>query len=159
MQLFFLRHGHAEPAVGITDFERQLTPEGVSRLQVAATVMERLDLGITHLMSSPRTRANQTATVIAQRLGLAVSIHEELNFGFNHRLVEQLVMGLPPDSHVMLVGHEPTFSTVINDLTGATVEMKKGGLARVDMMSRSPIRGVLVWLVAPKVFDVLGQDA
>jgi hypothetical protein len=33
--------------------------------------------------------------------------------------------------------------------------MKKGGLARVDLMSSQSPRGILVWLIAPSVFAVL----
>ena len=32
----------------------------------------------------------------------------------------------------MLVGHEPDFSRAIQHLTGARVDLKKGGLAAVD---------------------------
>ena len=33
---------------------------------------------------------------------------------------------------VLLVGHEPDFSHAVYDLTGARIDMKKGGLAAVD---------------------------
>ena len=33
---------------------------------------------------------------------------------------------------MLLVGHEPDFSRAVHDLTGARVQLKKGGLAGVD---------------------------
>ena len=33
---------------------------------------------------------------------------------------------------VLLVGHEPDFSDAIGDATGASVKLKKGGLAAVE---------------------------
>jgi phosphohistidine phosphatase SixA len=57
----------------------------------------------------------------------------------------------------MFVGHEPDFSTTIASLVGGRVAMKKGGLARVDIISSQPqpLLGELVWLIAPKVFERL----
>jgi hypothetical protein len=46
-------------------------------------------------------------------------------------------------------------SDTVGELTGGQVVMKKGGLARVDIHSRAPLRGALVWLIAPRVFEAL----
>ena len=56
----------------------------------------------------------------------------------------------------LVVGHEPDFSGTISALIGGgSVVMKKGGLARIDVVSRHPLRGSLVWLIAPKVYERL----
>jgi hypothetical protein len=56
----------------------------------------------------------------------------------------------------MLVGHEPDFSAVISALTGGSrIELKKGGLARVDIMDPATLEGVLVWLLPPHISDPL----
>ena len=52
----------------------------------------------------------------------------------------------------MFVGHEPDFSTTISSLVGGRVVMKRGGLARIDIVSPQPLLGELVWLIAPKIF-------
>jgi phosphohistidine phosphatase len=71
--------------------------------------------------------------------------------------VRSLTAALPDDANVMFVGHEPTFSMVVRELTGAFIDMKKGGLARVDLETRQAMRGSLVWLIAPRVFDTLSD--
>ena len=43
---------------------------------------------------------------------------------------EALAAGLGDE--VLLVGHDPDFSTAVHDLTGAQVRMKKGGLAGIE---------------------------
>ena len=53
---------------------------------------------------------------------------------------EALAAGLGDD--VLLVGHDPDFSTAVHSLTGAQVRMKKGGLAGID-------RGELMVLMRP----------
>jgi phosphohistidine phosphatase len=52
----------------------------------------------------------------------------------------------------MLVGHEPDFSETIRALIGGgRVVCKKGGLARVDLLSdAATLSGQLVWLIPPK---------
>jgi len=46
-------------------------------------------------------------------------------------------------------------STTISSLTGARIVMKRGGLARIDIISPQPLLGELVWLLAPRIFDEL----
>ena len=53
---------------------------------------------------------------------------------------------------VMLVGHEPDFSSLIGALTGGSqVLMKKGGLGRVDIERLEHGAGTLTWLLPPRV--------
>ena len=65
----------------------------------------------------------------------------------------------------MVVGHEPNFSEFLGGLisepeTPASINLKKGAVARVDMNHR---RGELRWILTPKVvralFEVTGRKA
>jgi phosphohistidine phosphatase len=154
MKLYFLRHAEAEE-MATSDHERQLTLRGRERLATAARVIRKLRVKPARIYSSPRIRAQQTAEIVAQQLGTKIEIREEVNFGFNVVAVETLISSLSDDSEVMFVGHEPSFSMTVGELTGGTVEMKKGGLARVDLTAQRPLRGTLVWLITPGVFDML----
>ena len=53
--------------------------------------------------------------------------------------VAELTAGL---EHVLLVGHDPSFSMTLHDLTGAQARMAKGGLAAIK-------KGELVVLLRP----------
>ncbi len=154
MQLYFLRHGEAED-YNEDDHNRALTTIGKSRLQTAAQVMRRLKFNLTHIYTSPRIRALQTAQIVGKELGIDPHITELLNYGFNLNALTQLIASSPDDSQVMLVGHEPTFSQTIAHLTGGHVNMKRGGLVRIDVPKAHLNSGILVWVVAPKVFDSL----
>jgi hypothetical protein len=45
----------------------------------------------------------------------------------------------------------------VGELCGGDVVMKKGSFARVDIYApAAPLRGQLIWLIAPKVFDAVG---
>lgn len=158
MRFYFFRHAEAEPSLS-NDFERRLTRRGTSRTEVAGQVLLRLGIKPTRIFSSPRIRALQTAEILSDILDVEVEIEDGLDFGFNLRVVEDLVEDVDVDGQVMFVGHEPSMSAVVGQLTGGDVAMKKGGMARVDVtFFASPLAGELVWLIAPKVFDALGDD-
>jgi phosphohistidine phosphatase len=155
MKLFFLRHAQAEDG-DTDDFHRKLTERGARRTATAAQVMRSLNIRPARIFSSPRVRAYQTAEIVANQLKMKVEIREEVGFGFDIQAVGDLIADLNPANEIMFVGHEPSMSMAVQGLTGASVAMKKGGLARVDLFDYAVLEGTLIWLIAPKVFDVLG---
>ncbi|HEX2620778.1 MAG TPA: histidine phosphatase family protein [Phototrophicaceae bacterium] len=155
MKLYFLRHAHAEDGKGISDHERKLTPGGIKAASSVSRLMVALQLKPTRVFSSPRVRASQTADIIAAPLGVTVEVREELNFDFNISAASNLTRKLSDDDSILFVGHEPSLSITIGEITGGRVEMKKSGLARVDTIGRLPLRGQLVWLLTPKVISSL----
>ena len=157
MKLYFLRHGEAED-LAPTDHGRELTERGKERVAKSAQVLKRLGIAPKVIYSSPRIRAKQTAEIIAEALGMEIIITEDVNFGFNTSNLKSLIKKLSTSDEVMFVGHNPDMSQVVHKMTGASVGMKKGGLARVDVVNDKAQRGDLVWLIAPKVFDVLYEQ-
>lgn len=157
MRLYFLRHGEAEDmSSAISDHERRLTAKGIERIQTAAKVLLHLNVKPTHIYTSPRVRALQTAEIVAKELEKKAEVNDAVNFNFNLPAVEALIAELDDADEVLFIGHEPTMSKVVGELTGGNVVMKKGGLARVDaVIPTSPLRGQLIWLIAPKIFDAL----
>jgi phosphohistidine phosphatase len=156
MELYFLRHGDAgsrEEWSG-SDAERPLTPGGAARMERIGAALSLLALPLELVLSSPLARARQTAEIAARRLALrdVLKVDRRLAPGFG---VDEL-SGILQDHRglraLMLVGHEPDFSTVISACTGGgAVEVKKGGIARVDIESPASPRGTLVWLVPPRL--------
>jgi phosphohistidine phosphatase len=152
MKLYFLRHGIADwpdwdPA---RDHERPLTKDGVKKMKEQARALADLDVKIDAVLASPYTRAYQTADIVAGKLCLEVKTEPRLAPGFNTEKLKAIVAAFDDDQALLLVGHEPTFSMVIADITGGgRVQMKKGTLARVDV--NRELQGELVWLLPPKV--------
>jgi phosphohistidine phosphatase SixA len=54
-----------------------------------------------------------------------------------------------PSKVLMLVGHEPDFSSVISALTGGFIKMSKAGVALIDIDPETK-KGRLLWLFPPK---------
>ena len=123
--IWFLRHGDA--ADGADDFARPLTEKGERQSVAAGGALSKLGVTIDACLVSPRVRARETARLACDALGLEPEIAEELQGGdFDP---EALAAGR---GNVLLVGHEPDFSRAVGALTGARIDMKKGGLAAVD---------------------------
>lgn len=154
MKLYLVRHGEAE-ALAPTDHERELTDNGRERITKSAQVLKRLGIAPKVIYSSPRIRAKQTAELIAAALDMDITITEEVNFGFDESNIKTLIKDMRSRDEVMFVGHNPDMSQIVHKMSGASVGMKKGGLARIDLVSTKVHRGELVWLIAPKVFDAL----
>ena len=123
--IWFLRHGEAED--GSDDFARELTEKGRRQATAAGEALAALDANIDACLTSPLVRAVQTADLACEALGVEPERAPELSGG--HFDPFALVAGR---GDVLLVGHEPDFSRAVGDLTGARIEMKKGGLAGVD---------------------------
>ena len=156
MKLYFVRHAEAEDMAS-SDHARALTPRGIERTKTAGKVIQRLGIKPVQIFSSPRVRAKQTADIIATALNQEVVVTDAVNFSFDLQHLRDLVKDMKSNSQIMFVGHNPSMSEIVNELTGASVAMKKGALARVDVFSATSLRGELVWLIPPKVFDALGS--
>ncbi|HTU86573.1 MAG TPA: histidine phosphatase family protein [Solirubrobacteraceae bacterium] len=141
--LWLLRHAEAED--GLPDDERPLTTRGAMQADAAGRALAILGVHIDACLSSPKLRAMQTAERACEPLGVTVTIEPALaGEPFD---VHDLVAGL---GDVLLVGHDPSFSLQLHDLTGTQARMKKGGLAAVS-------KGELVTLLRPSELAAIAK--
>jgi phosphohistidine phosphatase len=139
--LWLLRH--AEAADGFPDDERPLTERGLRHADAVGVTFARLGTHIDACLSSPKLRALQTAQRACEPLGVSVTIEPRLSGEpFD---IHELIAGL---GDVLLVGHDPSFSLTLHDLTGVQARMKKGGLAGIA-------KGELVSLLRPSELEAI----
>jgi phosphohistidine phosphatase len=130
--LWLLRHGEAVPhGTRADDGQRELTPKGERQSRAAGRALARLGTELDACYTSPKVRARDTARLAAAELGVEVTEVEAIALGFDGGAARELVEA--HDGHVMVVGHEPDFSQVVHDLTGARIDFKKGGVAVIRM--------------------------
>jgi phosphohistidine phosphatase len=155
VQIVFLRHGPAGSKAEWQgpDAERPLTDDGRGVVVAVAGVLARAGIAVDALLTSPLVRARQTAEIAAAALGCVdrLANDERLGRGLDRKLLAAIVAEHPDARTLMLVGHEPDFSATIAQLTGASVTVKKAGVARVDLDEQT-MRGTLVWLLPPRLF-------
>jgi len=143
--LWLLRHAEAKD--GSRDDERPLTERGARHARAAGLAMRRLAIRVDVCFSSPKVRALQTAELACAPLGIAVTPTAALSgTPFD---VHELTAGL---DDVLLVGHDPSFSMTLHDLTGAQARIRKGGLAAVQ-------KGELIVLMRPAELEAIAAGA
>ena len=144
--LWLLRH--AEAADGQPDDERPLTERGIIQAQDAGRALEAIGARVDACLSSPKLRARQTAELACAPIGVEVTLEPRLaGEPFD---AYELVAGL---GDALLVGHDPSFTLTLHQLTGAQARMKKGGLAAIS-------KGELVTLLRPvELAAIAGQRA
>src|SRR3990172_7493374 len=133
MQIYFLRHSDPFPKGPKyrEDSLRPLTSEGTKQAKLIARFLQGIQFDV--ILSSPYVRAEQTAQVLADRLGAKIKMAEELSPGFNLSKLPGLIVSYKKSERVILVGHEPDFSDTVKKMVGgkAELEIRKGGLAVV----------------------------
>ncbi len=149
MEIYILRHGIAEEATGgMRDADRALTDEGKKKLQSVLRRARAVDVAPAVILSSPLRRALLRSSAKVVETGA-------LTPESSPEAVWEEIRAHKTESSVMIVGHEPLFSSVYSYLLGAPsvqIDVKKGSLGRIDVdrFSGQP-RGVLRWLIYPKL--------
>jgi phosphohistidine phosphatase len=150
MQLYFLRHGEADwPHWTKPDDERPLTDFGRKEVRQLAKFLNRLGVKPNLVVTSPLPRALQTAEIASEQLKTKLQQDEALEPGFGITGL-RTVLEQHHAKALMLVGHEPDFSSVISALTGASLKLSKAGVALVDLDPETE-KGRLLWLFPPKL--------
>lgn len=175
MRLYFLRHAHAmareewrgeEPA-------RPLTDKGRRQAEGAALGLASLRPGFAAIISSPYTRAYETAVIVGRVAGLPVESADELTPGFDLPGLDHILSLRPEVDGVLLVGHEPDLSQMVEALVSHAgephmhVEMAKascclvvtpedllGGASAADLLERCSLAWERTW----RELEALGHE-
>jgi phosphohistidine phosphatase len=152
-ELWILRHGEA---VGhdsrVSDGDRELTARGERQASAAGAALSRLGVELAACYSSPKVRARDTARLACRALNVEPDELSSLAGGFGLDDARELLMAYDAGEHVLLIGHEPDLSQLVHDATGARIDMKKGGLAVVELDGRA---GQLLVLLRPRELEAL----
>jgi phosphohistidine phosphatase len=158
MQVYLLRHGVAEVArPGTRDSDRHLTAEGRKRLRGVLKRAAGAGLSPTMIISSPYTRALETAETAAEvlKFGGEILRTRALAPGGAPEGVWQEIRVHKEEAQILLTGHEPQFSALTSYLLSSPalrVDFKKGAMVRIDFESIGvKPHGTLKWLIAPKM--------
>lgn len=153
-QLWLLRHGEAEPHEARPDAERRLTARGERQSRAAGEALAQLGVEFLRVVSSPKVRGYDTARLAGESVGVEPEVDESLAGGFDREDALRLMEGVGDDARVLVVGHEPDFSQTIKQLTGAGVDIKKGGVAAVRLHSDT---GELITLLRPRELESIAM--
>ncbi len=155
-QLWLLRHGDAEPHGARADFDRRLTERGRDEAVAAGRALRALRVEFASVLTSPKLRAAETARLTAAAWAGTVQERPLLAGGLTAPDALDLLAEEDADARLLLVGHDPDLSRTVGDLTGARIDLKKGGLAVVRAHGPG---GELIRLLRPSDLRLIAGEA
>ena len=152
MLLHLLRHADAgDPnAWQGPDAIRPLSAKGRRQSKRLGDHLAAIGFATDAIVTSPKVRAEQTADIVSERLGVPVTLDDRLGGGFDLETLDELLTDVGDPERIIVVGHDPDFSETLSALCGPQLEMKKGAFARIEV--ERPLRagrGTLRWLLPP----------
>ena len=164
MNLYLIRHAIAEEeSPSGEDSQRELTDKGAKKMRLIAKGLRTLGVDFDLIVSSPYTRAVQTAEILSEvfkKKRFVLSDHL-MPTGDMNLLIAEINEKYSVNS-LAIVGHEPYLSGLVSLLTagGAPVEMtfKKGGVCNLSTDDlHHTHKATLEWLLTPGVLVEIGD--
>jgi phosphohistidine phosphatase len=165
MNLYLVRHAIAfahDPAAWPDDRERPLTQSGEKKFRRAARGLSGLVPTIDVVLSSPLTRAWQTAEILQKRAGWPEPRRfDPLEPGTAPADAVEALQPHASAESVALVGHEPSLHELASfllsgDPSSVRLTMKKGGVACLSTADGIQAGAAsLEWVLQPRVLRAL----
>lgn len=165
MLIYFLRHASAgqKRANTASDEKRPLDKEGVVQCRYIGTLLASLDVHVDAILSSPLKRATQTASLVGNEIGFdgKLQLCDALRPDAKFDDFRNVLRACEKYEAIMVVGHNPTLTEFVSQIvtnggSKKSVELKKGGVARVDYSSK---RAMLNWSLTPRIARALYDSA
>jgi len=161
MIVYFLRHVSAGQH-GLNskqDEKRPIDEIGERQSKDIGRALAALGVEVGAVISSPLTRAQQTAELTAKEFGYKgeISIEDAMRPEANVDQFYDLLTQYSKSEAIMVVGHNPSITEfLVNLLTGhdhsTWIDYKKGAVARVEVENG---KGILNWMLTPKMARAL----
>jgi phosphohistidine phosphatase len=152
MRVYLVQHGEAQPEA--VSAERELTPRGRSELERVAALLARGGVRVGRVYHSGKTRARQTAELLAARLapGIAPETLAGINPNDPVEPAAERLRGWTEDT--LVAGHQPFMGKLVALLIAGraeppVVDYRPGSVACLERDAGS--RWVLAWMVRPEL--------
>jgi phosphohistidine phosphatase len=166
MDIYFLRHASAGDKKAPTpkeDEKRPLDAKGIEQSKQMGRFLAALDVKPDAFVSSPLTRAVQTAELVAEELkgGSSITLDDALRPDASYEQFQDLLQHYGRQKTIVVTGHNPNLSEFLSFLiSGGTtkemVELKKSAVAKVEQKLGN---GTLQWCVTPKLLRAAQDSA
>jgi phosphohistidine phosphatase len=165
MFLYFLRHASAGERMSNAkkDEKRGLDKDGIEQCGYVGRALAALGAQVDVILSSPLKRSTQTAALVGNEMGhegklvLETALRPDATFSDFQKMLEKYSR----QDSVMVVGHNPNLQEFLGRVISgsgceATVELKKGAVAKVEMRRSS---GSLSWYITPRMVRTIHAAA
>ncbi len=156
--IYLFRHGKSDWDAGArTDAERPLSKRGQRAARAMGEWFAGFEPAPDRIVCSSAVRTRETLRLAADAAGWTVPV--EVTDALYEAPWEAYLHAVRAQddaiARVLLVGHEPTCSTVLSELTGAEARFPTAAMARIDTDADrwadvAPAGGSLIWLLPPR---------
>ena len=161
MIVYFFRHASAgQPKISPKqDEKRPLDEIGERQSHDIGRALAALEVEFDAIISSPLTRAMQTAEIAAREFGQQdkIAIHDAMRPEADYDQFHELLAQYGNSNTIMVVGHNPSITEfLLHLLCGSEacncIEFKKGAVVKVEIEDG---KATLQWLMTPKLASKL----
>jgi len=135
-ELVILRHAKSNRTYGVNDINRPLSQLGIERIQKKSHQKSEFFSNTEVIISSPAIRALHTAIIVIRELGISMEkliIDEQLYTFFGHSIIDYVYALDERWSKVVLVGHNPAFTELVNHFSDASINhLRTSGFAKIS---------------------------
>ena len=135
--LYLLRHGEAEPGIGyLGDIKRKLSKSGENQIKSLSERLKSQKTNFDLILVSSSERTTQTAKIISDAIpSKGILIEDEIYDAELNDLLKILQNIENQTGKVLLVGHNPSISSLVSYLTGVDlINLSPGMLARIEIV-------------------------
>ena len=164
MELFILRHGETSKRLSRSGgLDRPLTYTGTADIKNIANSIKKLRIKIDLIVTSPISSCKQTGEIINDMFKKRIPIIFCNDLKPEGKILDfyNKISKYKDRSSILIVGHEPYLSGMINDIISNdnynknhnnNIILKKAGLSRIKITSTVPkFKGELRWLLTPRI--------
>jgi len=152
MKLYLIQHGEATTEE--VDLHRPLTAKGRSDVEKISSFLKGAGVRPNAILHSGKTRARQTAEILAAHLGPDFPIKERQGLAPNdsvHGLLQE-VSEIPND--LMIIGHLPFLGKLASTLLAGSeiknlVAFRQGGVVCLQRNEDQPWQ--VAWMITPEL--------
>lgn len=134
--LYILRHAKSSwDDASLADFDRPLNERGRKAAPLIGEAMRSNNFAPDLILSSPATRAGETAALVkdAARIDAEIHFDERIYEASPARLIEIVERQNDEYAAILIVGHNPGFEGLVRFLTAKIEPMPTAALAVVDL--------------------------
>jgi phosphohistidine phosphatase len=151
MALYLVQHGRSLPKE--VDPDQGLSPEGRTETERIAHLAREYGLKVGGILHSGKTRARQTAEILAAALNPSEGIREAPGLGPLDEVAQW--KSLNPGARLMVVGHLPFMERLASLLVGGSherpvVRFQNSGIVCLDREEGLP-GWVIRWALVPRL--------
>jgi phosphohistidine phosphatase len=134
-----MRHPQKDDKSSSDDFFLTLTPKGEVDAHNVAKKLFTKGVNIDLIVSSPSLRTEITSMILAKELHInkKIAYNEVLYQGYLEELIESVNFTFHTVETLMLVGHNPLITNLLNHFTGYKEKINMGEIVKLEFNTSS----------------------